>query len=228
MGTLYLVRHGQASLGADNYDQLSELGHRQSVRLGEYFARAGLQFSSVITGTLHRHGQTWAGIAQGMGLITPLSQTACALLRPGLNEYDSHALVRSVHTNELQKPDRPEHVHAYFKLLREGLRQWMQGASHPAGMPSYSEFERGVVQVLDEIRQTQDNTVLIVSSGGPISTAVAHILGASTEARIALNMQMRNSAVTELRFTSKTHSLLTYNTLPHLDPVHHAGWMTHA
>ena len=38
-GTLYLVRHGQASFGADDYDQLSDLGHKQSVRLGEYFAQ---------------------------------------------------------------------------------------------------------------------------------------------------------------------------------------------
>ena len=30
MGVLLLVRHGQASLGAADYDQLSELGHRQA------------------------------------------------------------------------------------------------------------------------------------------------------------------------------------------------------
>ena len=41
MGTLYLVRHGQASFGADNYDQLSPLGHEQGVRLGRYWARIG-------------------------------------------------------------------------------------------------------------------------------------------------------------------------------------------
>ena len=32
MGTLYLVRHGQASFGSDHYDQLSELGRRQPPR----------------------------------------------------------------------------------------------------------------------------------------------------------------------------------------------------
>jgi broad specificity phosphatase PhoE len=52
MGNLYLVRHGQASFGAADYDNLSELGQRQSVRLGEYFAGKGLQFDAVITGTL--------------------------------------------------------------------------------------------------------------------------------------------------------------------------------
>eukprot|EP01041_Mallomonas_annulata_P036707 gene36707-59856_t len=68
MGNLYLVRHGQASFGAADYDNLSELGHRQSVRLGEYFAHKGLQFEAVMVGTLRRHAQTWAGIAKGAGL----------------------------------------------------------------------------------------------------------------------------------------------------------------
>ena len=41
MGQLYLVRHGQASFGADDYDQLSELGRRQAVQLGRYWAQRG-------------------------------------------------------------------------------------------------------------------------------------------------------------------------------------------
>ena len=67
MGTLYLVRHGQASFGADDYDQLSELGQRQSVRLGEYLASRDITFDAVYTGTLRRQVQTWEGIALGMG-----------------------------------------------------------------------------------------------------------------------------------------------------------------
>ena len=61
MGTLYLVRHGQASFGADNYDQLSPLGWQQSRRLGQYFKERGYQFEAVITGTLQRHDETWQG-----------------------------------------------------------------------------------------------------------------------------------------------------------------------
>ena len=59
MGTLYLVRHGQASFGADDYDQLSELGHKQSVRLGEYFARKGVHFDALIAGTLSARSRRW-------------------------------------------------------------------------------------------------------------------------------------------------------------------------
>ena len=37
MSELHLVRHAQASFGSDNYDQLSDLGHRQSRLLGGHF-----------------------------------------------------------------------------------------------------------------------------------------------------------------------------------------------
>ena len=70
--------------------------------------------------------------------------------------------------------------------------------------------------------------VLIVSSGGPIATAVGHVLGAPPETIVELNMRLRNSAVTELVFSPKRHSLLSFNTLPHLDSAEHAGWVTYA
>ena len=70
--------------------------------------------------------------------------------------------------------------------------------------------------------------VLIVSSGGPISTAVGHVLGLSPERTIDLNMRIRNSSVTELQFGAKRHSLLTFNTLPHLDHPDLSEWVTFA
>ena len=70
MGTLYLVRHGQASFGADDYDQLSPLGRQQAVRLGEYLRPKlqGQAIEAVMMGSLKRHRQTWEGIAEGAGL----------------------------------------------------------------------------------------------------------------------------------------------------------------
>lgn len=222
MGTLYLVRHGQASFGAADYDQLSELGRRQSVRLGEYFASRGQTFDAVITGTLRRHAQTWAGIAEGAGYDHQ------ALLWPGLNEYDSEAVIRAIHSEPLVKPDTPELYRHHFKLLRQGLTRWMQGATQPEGMPSYRDFVHGVASALDHVRQNHTGNVLLVSSGGPISTAVGHILGTPPETTIELNMRIRNSAVSEFAYTPKRHMLLTYNTLPHLDDAQFARWITYA
>ena len=222
MGTLYLVRHGQASFGAEDYDQLSDLGHRQAVRLGEYFRHKGLVFDAVLVGTLRRHAQTWAGIAEGAGLAhTPL-------LWPGLNEYDAEAVVKTIHPMPLAKPDTPELYRNHFRLLRDGLTQWMNGVVSPHGMPSYDDFRHGVVSALDHVRTQHSGNVLIVSSGGPISTAVGHVLGTTPETTIELNLRIRNSAVTEFAFTPKRHMLLTFNTLPHLDGAEHAGWVTSA
>ena len=49
MAELVLVRHGQASFGAADYDKLSDLGWRQSRWLGEYFAERGITFPAKTT-----------------------------------------------------------------------------------------------------------------------------------------------------------------------------------
>jgi broad specificity phosphatase PhoE len=222
MGNLYLVRHGQASFGAADYDKLSELGHHQSVRLGEYFAAKGTRFDAVLTGTLKRHAETWAGIQEGSGLDLQPE------LWPGLNEFDSAAVIAAIHPDPLAPTDTPEMYKYHFRLLRDGLTQWMNGVVSPKGMPSYPEFVLGVTSALDHVRKQHTGNVLIVSSGGPISTAIGHILGTLPEKTIELNMQIRNSAVTELLFTPKRHLLLTFNSLAHLDGAEYAPWITYS
>ena len=223
MGTLYLVRHGQASFGADDYDNLSALGQRQSVRLGEYFAERDIHFDGLIAGTLRRHKQTLEGILRGM------NHAGEHLSWEGLNEYDSEAVIATVHPGKLEKPTSPDMVRHHFRLLRDGLAQWMAGATQPAGMPSYADFVAGVSSALDHVRAKHyGQNVLVVTSGGPISTAVGHVLRTSAETTIELNLRIRNTAVTEFAFTPKRHMLVTYNTLPHLDGPAYEDWVTYA
>ena len=224
MPTLYLVRHGQASFGAADYDNLSEMGHTQALALGQYFKAKKIRFDAAYMGTLRRHAQTYAGIAQGMG------GNDSALLRPGLNEYDSDAVVQAIHPEPLSTERTPENYRKHFRLLRDGLAAWMAGTASPKGMPAYPDFVRGITDVLDEVRTEfgarDDARILICSSGGPISTAVGHILGTAPQATIELNLRIRNSSVTEFAFTPKRHMLVTYNTLPHLEDK--PEWVTYA
>ena len=222
MGTLYLVRHGQASFGADDYDVLSPLGHQQAQRLGAYFKNKGIVFEAALHGTLKRQVQTFQGIGDGAG------QALQALSWPGLNEYDSHAVIATINPHRLTKPETPEAYRAHFRLLKDGLAQWMAGVVSPLGMPSYPDFVLGITSALDHVRQHHQGNVLLVSSGGPIATAVGHVLGCSAEATIELNLRIRNTSVTEFAFTPKRHMLVTYNNLPHLDAAEHANWVTYA
>lgn len=226
MGTLYLVRHGQASFGAENYDLLSPLGIAQSERLGAYFAEHGLRFEAVLRGSLVRHAQTLAGIEQGLqtqGGVGP----AQALVWPGLNEYDSHAVVRAVYAGPLDKADTPEKYREHFRLLRQGLTAWSLGQVQPQGMPTYTEFKAGVHEALAHVQRHCQGPVLLVSSGGPISLAVADLMGASPQAGIELNFRMRNSAISELDYNPKRHTVVSFNTLPHLASPQGAAMVTY-
>jgi broad specificity phosphatase PhoE len=142
MPTLYLVRHGQASFGAADYDHLSDLGHQQSEQLGRYFKAKGLRFDAAYAGTLRRHAQTFAGIAQGM------AWTQDATPRAGLNEYDSEAVLAAIHPEPLSREKSPENYRKHFRLLRDGLAAWMEGSAQPKGMPSYPDFVSGITDVL--------------------------------------------------------------------------------
>ncbi|MDM4766219.1 histidine phosphatase family protein [Pelomonas sp. SE-A7] len=212
MGTLHLVRHGQASFGAADYDQLSPLGEQQCVRLGEHWKQRGQRFDAVLRGSLKRHAQSYAGIAQGLGGLPE------PLVWPGLNEYDSEAVVRAIHPGPLPHPKTAEEVRQHFRLLREGLLAWMRAESRPEGMPGFAEFSAGVAGALGHVRAHHaGQQVLIVSSGGPISVAVSQVLAAPLESTIELNLRIRNSAVSEFVFTPKKHALLSFNSLAHLD-----------
>lgn len=223
MGSLYLVRHGQASFGAADYDQLSPRGHEQCRHLGAYWRERGQRFDAIFTGTLRRHAQSLAGIVEGYGEDLP------AVALPGLNEYDSEALVRAIHPGPLGAPADAEAVKQHFRLLRQGLLAWMRGETQPTGMPRHADFSAGVADALDRVRAVgADKQVLIVSSGGPIATAVSQVLACPPETFVELNLRIRNSAVTEFAFNPKRHHLVSFNTLPHLDAPEARGLVTHA
>jgi broad specificity phosphatase PhoE len=224
MGTLYLVRHGQASLGAADYDQLSPLGERQCRLLGEYWRSLGQRFDAVLCGSLKRHAQSLASIAEGLGQ----ADLPAAQIRPDLNEYDSEALIRCVFSGDLARPSNAEAARRHFQLLREGLRAWMAGQTEPEGMPSYADFSAGVAAALTHVREQCQGDVLLVSSGGPISTALGQLLQCPSEVIIDLNLRSRNSAVTELSFNPKRFALLSFNGLPHLSSPESAALVSSA
>lgn len=223
MPRLFLVRHGQASFGAADYDQLSDLGAHQSALLGAWFARAGITFEAAYTGTLRRHAQTLAGIVRGYAAAAP-APTAL----PGLNEYDSHAVLATVLSEPLPPPRDAEGVREHFRWLRQGLLAWADGRAQPAGMPTHADFVAGVADALQRVCAAHRGDVLMVSSGGPIATAVAQVLAAPAATAIELNLRIANSALTEFAFTPKGHRLVSFNTLPHLPLPEHAASITYA
>ncbi len=220
MAELVLVRHGQASFGAEDYDRLSELGWQQSRWLGEYFRERSIVFDLVLRGSLRRHAETLQGIAEGMGVALDGGED------PRLNEYDSHALL-SAHLKGkpmLQGADRREH----FRVLREAMYAWADGtlAGHPH--EPFAEFRGRVLAALGALRAGKAKRGLVVSSGGPISTILAEVLGMPQRGVVDLNLQTRNTGITELQAGASRIHCVSFNNVPHLDRPDRAGALTYS
>ncbi|NTY35049.1 histidine phosphatase family protein [Burkholderia diffusa] len=219
MAELFLVRHGQASFGTDDYDRLSAAGEQQGVWLGEYFARQGLAFDRVICGTLNRHAQTVDAILRGMG-----RDGVSYDRHPGLNEYDFHGLFAAA------AGDYPEiarlaagSMKEYFRALRQVLQLWSEDKLGDAAPETWAHFQQRVADARAAIRHGDGQRVLAVSSGGPIAVTVQQVLAAPPSSAIALNLQIRNSSLSQFFFNADAFHLASFNGIPHLeDPERHA------
>jgi len=220
MAELVLVRHAQASFGADDYDKLSELGWRQSRWLGEYFAERGIEFDRVVRGSLRRHAETLAGIAEGAG--RPIDSVEDARL----NEYDAHALLNAHLKGEArpQGGDRREH----FRILREAMYAWTDGTLEGAPHEPFADFRNRVLAALAAAREGRAKRVLVVSSGGPISTVLADVLGMPLRGVVDLNLQTRNTGITELQTGGNRIHCVSFNNVPHLDRPDRVGALTYS
>ncbi|MCH2557628.1 MAG: histidine phosphatase family protein [Alcanivorax sp.] len=214
MAEFYLVRHGQASFGADNYDKLSQLGHQQARWLGEYYRERGLNFDALVTGDLVRHVETGAGVLEGLG--THLT----ADVQPGLNEFDFHSIVDaylSAHPD--QAPPEGAPVAAFYRVLKRAMQHWQADGLEGALPESWRGFHDRVAGAMAHIQEhyADRRRVLVVSSGGAIAMWMRHMLDTADDTVVELNLQIRNTGVTQGFFNDKVFRLSVFNQVPHLD-----------
>lgn len=231
MGSIYVVRHGQAAFGTDDYDRLTEVGFTQARLLGAHFGARRIRFDAIFTGTLRRQIETARGILQGhpeLGVDLPQERF------PGLDEYLSDAIMTAhfgtppVWGGGADKRD-PAFVRDHFRHLREALLAWADGHIQPEGMAAFSRFQENAVAALIEARtRYPEGRVLVVSSGGPIAAMVAAALQAPPSSAVELNLRIRNSSLSEFSSTLKRHHLVSFNALPHLDTHADAALTTYA
>ncbi|MCV6620467.1 MAG: histidine phosphatase family protein [Cellvibrionaceae bacterium] len=214
MSEFLLVRHGQASFGSDNYDQLSDLGWQQARWLGEYFQQKDRQFDDIITGKLVRHRETAQGICEGLGLNRDAFTE-----HGGLNEFDFHSVVSAYLRQFPQEmPTDKSDARPFFKILKKAMEAWRNDELSAPVPESWGQFEQRVGEALAFI---QDNytgkKLLVVSSGGAIAMAMKHVLGYGDDMVMNINMQVINSSVSRFVFSPRNVRLASFNSIPHLD-----------
>ena len=222
MPCLYLVRHAQPDF-AGHYDSVTALGSRQADWLGEHFAARGLRFSRALSGSLVRQVRTLESI------LAQLPGAPSAATDPRLNEYDPAAVLAAFGGGNESALRTAGDRRAYFLALRDALQAWSRSDELPGG-ESWPQFGARVSAAARAAAADlgPSDSVLVVTSGGVIGRLVAEALQAGADAAIELNLQTRNTGITELAVGRSASRLLSFNAVPHLERPERAHAVTHS
>jgi len=204
MGQILLVRHGQASWGADDYDVLSERGEAQAAVVGR--SLAGLTPDVVVHGTMKRQRRS-AEIA-----IAAAGWSVDPRMDERWNEID-HVGVLGAHPQDFEGEPNRDQFQAWFA---GATHRWASGEFDHEYAESFAGFRSRVQAALTEVSSA--GTVVVFTSGGPISSVAAHALAAGLDTYNLLAAAVANASVTRVAVDGGRLSLLSFNEHAHLPP----------
>jgi broad specificity phosphatase PhoE len=218
MAAIYLIRHGQASFGTSNYDQLSPRGQQQATALGNSLRERGIQFDAVFAGSMQRHAQT------AQNCLNAMDCTLQPEIVPGFNEYD-HEEVFARHVPELQsKAELNQYLarfpnpHKTFQIeFEKAVRRWRSGEFDSDYSETWHHFRQRCLDALAVVRNCRAKSIAVFSSGGPIGTITGHVLGVQDDHSVELTWAIMNCSITSLLFNQEKISLRYFNDFAHFD-----------
>ena len=200
MSRVLLVRHGQASFGADDYDVLSPIGEKQSATLGNWLAEREQAPRLVLHGTMERQRRTAEELVVAAGWSTT----------PTLDS-------RWDEIDHLDVLSRHERVADYQDWFEAAVARWMAGHHDAEYAESFAAFTNRVDDAAADALDG-DGLVVVVTSGGPISWVVSSLLDAGIPTYRRLARVVVNSAVSAVVQGRRGTNLLTFNEHAHLPP----------
>jgi broad specificity phosphatase PhoE len=228
MAVIHLIRHAQASFGSQDYDQLSELGRRQSIALGEHLKRSATPLDVLLSGSLRRHLDTRAEIARVLGTKAPRT-----VVDTDFNEYNHVAVFKAylpLFMSQVGEPrgiaqeDIPRNDKLFEFAFRFMIKAWMDNLPHEHDeLEDWRNFCRRVSDALARVLADHGPKarVGIVTSGGAIAAALRAVLGLSNKRTLSMNWSIYNASVTQLYYgRSLRHEdalLLGFNNVAHLE-----------
>jgi len=222
MSNLYLVRHGQASFGSRDYDQLSPLGVTQSELLGRWLATCGLRPDQVMIGTMRRHRQT-AKACMGAWLKDDASKLA-PIEDDSFNEFDHKEVLLRTHP-EFAEPgyleqflaEQVDSRRAFQKVFAKSVARWVEGKHDSEYTESWPGFRtRCLAGLVRAAEAVPDGNIWVFTSGGPISAITQHILDIPDSKVLDLNWSILNASVSQYGHRKGKARLKQFNSIAHL------------
>jgi broad specificity phosphatase PhoE len=220
VGNLYLIRHGQASFGAADYDVLSPVGVRQALVLGDFLHRAGIELHRCVSGTLKRQRETAAHALSRLCGPPPLD------IHCGFDEFDAQGIIRALLPGLLADEPQAAHVMrnaaehpADFQRIFERLvALWLDGAQGTWASEPWAAFLARTSDALESLlrQAAPGENIAVFTSGGVITALLHRYTGMAPREAFRLNWQIYNTSVNHLRFRGGDVTLASFNGHAHL------------
>lgn len=235
MSVIYMVRHGQASFGKENYDQLSEKGRKQCGILAKYLIRTEVSFNAVYAGDMVRQKDT----AREMSATYRAHDRSLPELHvmTEFNEYSSRDIIMA-HIRDMAQEDPGmktdmESLYidkkAFQRVFEKIMVCWISGGADKPGVIRWRDFrervQSGIRKVIAE--NGRKKKILICTSGGPISAVVQMALGLSDEKALRIAWHLANTSVTTFVYDDDRVELTAFNHTAHLELLNDTKWITH-
>jgi broad specificity phosphatase PhoE len=239
VGTLMVVRHGQASLFAADYDELSTLGEAQARALGSWLRTQGPPPDRVMTGPAKRQRETaricgeayQGGEAYRGGEADGERAWPEPELAPELDEHDAFRMLASVvprlqHDPEIatlaaaaaERGDARVRSASFQRLFEAVMHRWLRGELDDDTLESWPEFaarvERGLQRIVEPRGAGQN--IVAFTSVGPIAVLLRAALGTDDNASFRTAWRIRNASISTFVFRGRELTLDGFNSLPHL------------
>lgn len=225
MTVIYLIRHGQASFGQQNYDNLSDLGQQQAGILGEQFKQRVGAFQQIYTGSMLRHHQTAAACLGAMEQHDGHQRDNWSE-DPNWNEYDHQDILTQLGEEfvsaeriqqYLRSKDDPKA--AFEAVFNQAMERWLSGRYDDDYVESWPSYQQRIKDGLNKVVQNSRGAskVAVFSSGGPIAVISQHLLGVDPAQVMQMNWTLVNGSVTKLVSTPSRLFLSTLNDHSHFE-----------
>ncbi|NUG51100.1 histidine phosphatase family protein [Acinetobacter lactucae] len=218
MALITFVRHGQASWGTDNYDQLSIKGTEQARVLGKVFDDQAKSFDIAWRGEMVRHYET------AQHCLSEMHSSLVAIPHTGLNEFDHEQILLNL---DKKKYANKSEIIQFIKnsthptktmgdMFAEAVYRWQSGEYDTDYTETWKQFQnRCVGAFTDIVNSSKGKNVVVFSSGGVISVIIQSLLGLSDRATFGLNWSLVNCGITQILSDTKRHSILSMNEHQH-------------
>jgi broad specificity phosphatase PhoE len=202
VGQVVLVRHGQASFGAADYDVLSAVGEEQARVVGR--SLAGLRPDLVVHGSLMRQRRTAELAREAAGWQAPLRED------PRWDELDQLSQFAT-----LEAMPQESDARAFQRWYAAAMARWSGGEHDGDYTESYAGFLERAAAALEAVAAL--GTVVAVTSGGPICALATRLLDAGPGTYARLLPTTVNTGVSRVVSGRSGLTLVTFNEHQHLD-----------